>query len=1233
MKQLTERRLKSPPLLLFPMSSTHFLGSPVIAETTLVVEDLPQGDIVAPILIPETPVVVEDCFPVAVVSPVSNADTSCPSPRKRRNRRKKKSSGISLSDRLAFVQENVTDDVKDLCFSVVEDDRGTIYGPEPLFYAETIPDEETPSLLMNKKFFEFFKQLSLLQELNDDNSSRMRVVVQTYETLHTSDDEIQTESALLGRVNVIDAALRKHISSQFIDIGTFVIDLFHFVYRVFTTNDTNEIPYALRSLLRIHGVAAIESILLSQLCRPFLNFKKKQIYTESKPVGSDKEHMASEAVDQFGDMMEYVFDSAFADAVKNVLVAAACLKMTDYQMSMRIFEILGKRPPGSLFEITKGAVKSLAIIVRAVEDIVIGREDLHTILFAKDRWIMAMQTFATLQTRRSSLRVGIVRDNDGKYDRVEWLNQAGELKSYLGKRLLNTSQAKPLYLQIANMVNSLDEWMTQVKNEAGAYYRHAPIGFCIAGPPKIGKSSLLDLHASLHAAVMGRTFKPELIYHRNMASKFHDGLKEQPYIHYSEVGSACQKIAESHVDEIAEEITSVIDAQPMLANMAEAHEKGKTWINFELVLVDTNNPTMNFTYNKMNPGAYLRRFFHVECTVKKEYSENGTTLCQTKARIAKSKGLHPMDLWHFTLKGIDVEDNAKFRWITHQYTDRNGEEQFIANLDVFEYCFAVKQLMRQHMESQEEISNMKKDGTMFDAHLFENAEQYKAQFSFPDDENEALEKAAGIEVDSTESRSASRILKMRSARRKAGKKLTLDKRKSHRSKVWYEDPDSDSCDTDDCLLDLAVEDQKLDMSVEVQSPAIQIEVDLDDSSDGEDEKHEVGWDGDHVPDTIMTESGMEVITEWMKGPDTSRTLWMKNPSGLSIASMPNTVQEFVLRACEDHSVFVVDVREDATLFVDKHVNGNYLVYFTSIEATYTSNSFRKEVRKTFAEYGISDVIFGPIDLQAVKRSDQLESIHVDRGLLSIVPLVVNDLDNKQRMNFAHGDKKFHVKPLALVKNSISYAGAALGSTVVWVWDNAWSHEVFTVTLSRYFTISVLFLFTFGFFPFSLSCTLSMFTMYFKQKAKERSHSMGLWARTKWHEAYEYFDVKWKENVFENFVFGAHIGTLLITFSSLISLPFVLAYWTQKKEKKDSESGQLSEIEDEFGCGTSVKRRAKAAIADDFGLWDTLPSKSKCTGMPNELVKKVMRNVRAMDFEKKVLLAVLDTSQVLVVTMC
>jgi len=91
------------------------------------------------------------------------------------------------------------------------------------------------------------------------------------------------------------------------------------------------------------------------------------------------------------------------------------------------------------------------------------------------------------------------------------------------------------------------------------------------------------------------------------------------------------------------EILGVIDSLPFCANRAAVEDKGKSWVYPEMVVVDCNDPEMNFDVTMNNPSAARRRFLFVHPTVKPEYA-NGTSLDPSKIpEDLEDK----MDLWTF----------------------------------------------------------------------------------------------------------------------------------------------------------------------------------------------------------------------------------------------------------------------------------------------------------------------------------------------------------------------------------------------------------------------------------------------------------------------------------------------------------------------------------------------------------------------------------------------------------
>jgi len=598
-------------------------------------------------------------------------------------------------------------------------------GLQNLQIRDSSPDESESKFCENeivklpRDLFDYYCKY----EQNSDSDTEL-----VWIAVETSDDEsegsfqdfypgLRPQSGVMKRINVIDAQVRRMFGEKEVSYFQFLFDFGILVRQIVQSDNRRDVWSLIYMFLRAQGVAGIESTLLSFIVAPFLK-RRRRIVAQS----------LSDHIDKAGDMIEYIFDGTFADAIKNLFISAAVLRFCDASMAFKIFAICGPRPKGTLFDITRGALKSLAIVVKAFEDMAEGQKDFHAIFFAKDPYIMAQQSYATLCFQKDRIRLGLKpsEGDDGLFDRTQWLINAYQLKTYLATKIKRTAQSKPQYLTLSTMSTNLDQWIADVNAVAGATYRKTPAAVLIYGEPGVGKSGTLDVTNASYCEVRGIKYDPSLVYHRQKESDFFDGYVAQPIGHWSEMGSENAEIAKKQIDKMSVELTSVIDSQPMYANQADIERKGKVMISFELVVADTNNKTLNFPHSVDNPTAYLRRFIYVTQTVKTDVrKDNAVGVDQTKAADKVVAGRHKMDMFCYDIEEVVVSSKKDYRFVKKRFTDDKGVVRDAAGLDIFEYAHAMKQFFREHITKEELMYDMRRSGEMYECIKYSSAEAYR----------------------------------------------------------------------------------------------------------------------------------------------------------------------------------------------------------------------------------------------------------------------------------------------------------------------------------------------------------------------------------------------------------------------------------------------------------------------------------------------------------------------------
>lgn len=445
--------------------------------------------------------------------------------------------------------------------------------------------------------------------------------------------------------------------------------------------------------IQAQGVRLIESTLLSIFVTKIVEeaphvpqFEERRPTTEA----------LSDQIDNLGDILEYTFDSTFADAVKNLLVSCASMHFFGSKVDHRIFFYLGAPMRLPVYDLTRIAVKSLAKVVKAMEDINDGAT-LSEALFMKDPWVYNRAKFTQLMFQQNHLYTGL--PVEGKFAKPLWLKESDEVLTYFRQRLRMTSNLKAQYTELSQMITQLEEARCNVLVTLSGGYRNAPFAICLGEDPGVGKSNLIDFVVYEWCRVQGYNFSPDLIFHRDTTSDFWDGLSSQIAYHYSELGTSSKKMAECKGDPIAMEMTSIIDSVMKPVNMADLKDKGKVMATPEMVVVDTNNFSMNFDVMTCNKAAFYRRFLFIKITVKPQYCKANS--CQIDYSKCND-GSHPMDRWTFKV----------WREVAKDATTTTPEKLMECG-DIFALSALLREQYAAHIASQTFVEELRKDNRLF----------------------------------------------------------------------------------------------------------------------------------------------------------------------------------------------------------------------------------------------------------------------------------------------------------------------------------------------------------------------------------------------------------------------------------------------------------------------------------------------------------------------------------------
>lgn len=223
--------------------------------------------------------------------------------------------------------------------------------------------------------------------------------------------------------------------------------------------------------------------------------------------------------------------------------------------------------------------------------------------------------------------------------------------------------------------------------------RPMPIGVILHGRPGVGKGKVIPFIVATQREVKGVGFKDTQIFNRKPDVRHWDGYdpNSHPAIFYSEVGNKNASQIQREGDKTITEINSLMDTMPYSCEMAFS-DKGKIFAAPEIVVIDTNNPTLNLDLLISNASAIKRRFIFIEQRVKEEFrSQDGS--CGIDFAKSMNSSNDFMDKWTFTVtEEKPVDNKATIKTVTH--CD-----------DIFALKRLLKERFTKHIQEQEDARN------------------------------------------------------------------------------------------------------------------------------------------------------------------------------------------------------------------------------------------------------------------------------------------------------------------------------------------------------------------------------------------------------------------------------------------------------------------------------------------------------------------------------------------------
>lgn len=343
------------------------------------------------------------------------------------------------------------------------------------------------------------------------------------------------------------------------------------------------------------------------------------------------------------DIFLKIIKGSICAAISNIILTLVGLKFFDYDKAMSLTNILGKPKGGSIFETLEHVLGNVKILMLGSYEALFGGKSLYEVITADYSSSSLKEDLAYLKSFKDLRYIGL--PIEGYEEEAKYAKRARDTQEKyksLQKSLPRSVVKSDAFLADGVFINTI---CGDIARASSSQMRVPPFGVILQGKPGIGKAGLVSFIPKIWAAAKGVEYDPTHVYHRNPHDAFWPGFSSQSICHMSEVGNLHANLAKTRGDDLLNQVLSLIDSQPLCLEMAAVEDKGKAWANFQLVIIDTNNPSLNAQHVAFNAAAIARRFVTITVSVRPEYQKEGS--CEIDSEKAANAPGH--DVWLFDI--------------------------------------------------------------------------------------------------------------------------------------------------------------------------------------------------------------------------------------------------------------------------------------------------------------------------------------------------------------------------------------------------------------------------------------------------------------------------------------------------------------------------------------------------------------------------------------------------------
>lgn len=322
-------------------------------------------------------------------------------------------------------------------------------------------------------------------------------------------------------------------------------------------------------------------------------------------------------------VLDKILHSDLTHAIRMVFIGLTSFLNFPQEQAAKIFALVGTSPlKMSILKLVECVLAVITKITSAAALFWYGKDGnavpISEILFGATTYDGLRESHAILELYKESTYSGLPVKN--QMCQFYYIRQSDTFLITANVYLKNIGRHSPQYKIVQQWVLDVTKWSDAISVAIAGQNRTPPLAIALIGDPGVGKSLTTKLICSRPAVIKQYEYDESQVYSKNPGEEFFEGYNPRQHnvVFFSEVGRINNELAKKQGDPSLDPLLSAVDSNRYNVPMA-FEGKGKTPFLAELIVIDTNNPEMNFSVLYSNAAAMRRRLIYIEQYVIPEY--------------------------------------------------------------------------------------------------------------------------------------------------------------------------------------------------------------------------------------------------------------------------------------------------------------------------------------------------------------------------------------------------------------------------------------------------------------------------------------------------------------------------------------------------------------------------------------------------------------------------------------